>query len=176
MDHNIKEDMFEIFHLRDILPGVELKADLVSFFQISFKYTIAKKTQYRTCYNHNLFKVHIPPDDTFNAERKTCYLLGRWLWVNNVGWWPLTKLFAEKGVVAIFGPLSKSSSEHIRSITDRSTSFDHPKSWWNCYRLLYDIFPLITISFPSSMEIPYIETRWNYRGQNMIGKIETGVE
>ena len=27
---------------------------------------------------HNLFKVHIPPDDTFNAERKTCYLLGRW--------------------------------------------------------------------------------------------------
>jgi len=76
---------------RDILPGVELKADLV----------------------------HIPPDDTFNAERKTCYLL-------------------EKGVVAIFGPLSKSSSEHIRSITD-------------------------------SMEIPYIETRWNYRGQNMIG-------
>jgi len=63
--------------------------------------------------------VHIPEDDTFTAERKTCHLL-------------------EKGVVAIFGPLSKSSSEHIRSITD-------------------------------SMEIPFIETRWNYRSQKVIG-------
>jgi len=63
--------------------------------------------------------VHIAPKDTFYAERKTCYLM-------------------EKGVVAIFGPLSKSSSEHIRSITD-------------------------------SMEIPYIETRWNYRSQEVIG-------
>ena len=45
---------------------------------------------------------------------------------------------SEKGVVAIFGPLSKSSSEHIKSITD-------------------------------SMEIPYIETRWNYRSQKVIG-------
>ena len=64
--------------------------------------------------------VHVRPDDTFSAERKTCHLL-------------------EKGVVAILGPLSKYSSEHIRSITD-------------------------------SMEIPYIETRWNYRSQNVIGK------
>jgi len=62
---------------------------------------------------------YIQPRDSFGAEMKTCYLL-------------------EKGVVAIFGPLSKSSSEHIRSITD-------------------------------SMEIPYIETRWNYRSQNVIG-------
>jgi hypothetical protein len=46
--------------------------------------------------------------------------------------------FAEKGVVAIFGPASKFSSEHIRSITD-------------------------------SMEIPFIETRWNYRSQKVIG-------
>jgi len=61
----------------------------------------------------------IPPEDTYSAQRKTCLLL-------------------QKGVVAIFGPLSKSSSEHIRSITD-------------------------------SMEIPYIETRWNYRSQNVIG-------
>jgi len=63
--------------------------------------------------------VHIPKDDTFTAERKTCHLL-------------------EKGVVAIFGPASKFSSEHIRSITD-------------------------------SMEIPFIETRWNYRSQKVIG-------
>ena len=64
--------------------------------------------------------VQVRPDDTFSAERKTCHLL-------------------EKGVVAILGPLSKYSSEHIRSITD-------------------------------SMEIPYIETRWNYRSQNVIGR------
>ena len=64
--------------------------------------------------------VRVRPDDTFSAERKTCHLL-------------------EKGVVAILGPLSKYSSEHIRSITD-------------------------------SMEIPYIETRWNYRSQDVIGK------
>merc|ERR1712106_552674 len=63
--------------------------------------------------------VHIPEGDSYLAERKTCYLL-------------------EKGVVAIFGPLSKTSSEHIRSITD-------------------------------SMEIPFIETRWNYRSQKVIG-------
>ena len=48
------------------------------------------------------------------------------------------RIFSEKGVVAIFGPLSKFSSEHIRSITD-------------------------------SMEIPFIETRWNYRSQKVIG-------
>ena len=48
-------------------------------------------------------------------------------------------IFTEKGVVAIFGPLSKTSSEHIRSITD-------------------------------SMEIPFIETRWNYRSQKVMGK------
>merc|ERR1712128_302144 len=76
---------------RDILGGVSLHAEIV----------------------------HIPKDDTFTAERKTCHLL-------------------EKGVVAIFGPLSKFSSEHIRSITD-------------------------------SMEIPFIETRWNYRSQKVIG-------
>ena len=64
--------------------------------------------------------VHIPEDDTFQAEQKTCYLLTR-------------------GVVAIFGPRSKASSEHIKYITD-------------------------------SVEIPYIETRWNYRSQNIIGK------
>merc|ERR1711892_1085362 len=64
--------------------------------------------------------VHIPEGDSYLAERKTCYLL-------------------EKGVVAIFGPLSKPSSEHIKSITD-------------------------------SMEIPYIETRWNYRSQKVIGQ------
>ena len=63
--------------------------------------------------------MYIPPDNSFIAERKTCHLL-------------------EKGVVAIFGPLSKSASEHIRSITD-------------------------------SMEIPFIETRWNYRSQKVIG-------
>ena len=83
----------------------------------------------------------------------------------------MTELFAEKGVVAIFGPLSKSSSEHIRSITDRSTSFDHPKCYGIALRLLPD-----NIFFSSSMEIPYIETRWNYRGQNMIGEFDTGVE
>ena len=44
-----------------------------------------------------------------------------------------------KGVVAIFGPLSQSASEHVRSITD-------------------------------SMEIPFIETRWNYRSQKVIGE------
>lgn len=83
---------------RDILPNTEIRADIV----------------------------HIPGDstnpnqvaDTFEAERKTCYLL-------------------EKGVVAIFGPRSYASSEHIRSITD-------------------------------SLEIPYIETRWNYRSQDII--------
>jgi len=64
--------------------------------------------------------VHIPEGNSYLAERKTCYLL-------------------EKGVVAIFGPLSKPSSEHIKSITD-------------------------------SMEIPYIETRWNYRSQKIIGQ------
>jgi len=64
--------------------------------------------------------VHIPEGNSYLAERKTCYLL-------------------EKGVVAIFGPLSKPSSEHIKSITD-------------------------------SMEIPYIETRWNYRSQKVIGQ------
>lgn len=63
--------------------------------------------------------VHIPEGDTFQAERKVCQLL-------------------EKGVVAIFGPRSKASSEHIKHITD-------------------------------SVEIPYIETRWNYRSQNVIG-------
>ena len=42
-------------------------------------------------------------------------------------------------MVAIFGPKSKYSSEHIRSITD-------------------------------SMEIPFIETRWNYRSQKVIGE------
>ena len=63
--------------------------------------------------------VHIPVGDVFQAEKKTCYLL-------------------QKGVVAIFGPRSKSSSEHIKYITD-------------------------------SVEIPYIETRWNYRSQNVIG-------
>jgi len=77
---------------RDILSGVELTSEIV----------------------------HIPPGNSYIAERKTCYLL-------------------EKGVVAIFGPLSKYSSEHIKSITD-------------------------------SMEIPYIETRWNYRSQKVIGK------
>ena len=46
-------------------------------------------------------------------------------------------LAPEKGVVAIFGPTSKFSSEHIRSITD-------------------------------SMEIPFIETRWNYRSQRKV--------
>ena len=45
-----------------------------------------------------------------------------------------------KGVVAIFGPLSQSASEHVRSITD-------------------------------SMEIPFIETRWNYRSQKVIGEL-----
>ena len=65
--------------------------------------------------------VHIPEGDVFQAEKKTCYLL-------------------QKGVVAIFGPRSKSSSEHIKYITD-------------------------------SVEIPYIETRWNYRSQNVIGKL-----
>jgi len=77
---------------RDILSGVDLTAEVV----------------------------HIPPGDTYQAERKTCYLL-------------------EKGVVAIFGPISKPSSEHIKYITD-------------------------------SMEIPFIETRWNYRSQKVIGK------
>ena len=48
------------------------------------------------------------------------------------------RIFTEKGVVAIFGPLSKFSSEHIRSI-------------------------------PDSLEIPFIETRWNYRSQKVIG-------
>ena len=43
--------------------------------------------------------------------------------------------------MAIFGPLSKASSEHIKYITD-------------------------------SVEIPYIETRWNYRSQNVIGRSE----
>ena len=41
--------------------------------------------------------------------------------------------------MAIFGPLSQSASEHVRSITD-------------------------------SMEIPFIETRWNYRSQKVIGE------
>merc|ERR1712128_228427 len=77
---------------RDILSGVDLTAEVV----------------------------HIPLGDTYQAERKTCYLL-------------------EKGVVAIFGPISKPSSEHIKYITD-------------------------------SMEIPYIETRWNYRSQKVIGQ------
>jgi len=63
--------------------------------------------------------VTVPEDDSFTAEKKTCHLM-------------------EKGVVAIFGPISKTSSEHIRSITD-------------------------------SMEIPFIETRWNYRSQKVIG-------
>jgi len=76
---------------REILAGVELHAETV----------------------------HIPEDNTFIAEKKTCHLL-------------------EKGVVAIFGPISKSSSEHIRSITD-------------------------------NFEIPFIETRWNYRSQRVIG-------
>ena len=77
---------------RDLLNGIELGAEIV----------------------------HIPEGDTFQAEKKTCYLL-------------------QKGVVAIFGPRSKSSSEHIKHITD-------------------------------SVEIPYIETRWNYRSQNVIGR------
>ena len=45
---------------------------------------------------------------------------------------------SEKGVVGIFGPLSKTSSQHIKSITD-------------------------------NFEIPFIETRWNYRPQKVIG-------
>ena len=50
----------------------------------------------------------------------------------------LYHFISEKGVVGIFGPLSKSASEHVRSITD-------------------------------SFEIPFIETRWNYRSQKVIG-------
>ena len=50
----------------------------------------------------------------------------------------LSWFVSEKGVVGIFGPLSKSASEHVRSITD-------------------------------SFEIPFIETRWNYRSQKVIG-------
>ena len=58
--------------------------------------------------------MYIPPDDTFTAERKTCHLLGLFF---------LFKIsfqinILEKGVVAILGPLSKSASEHVRSITD----------------------------------------------------------
>ncbi len=37
------------FYCRDILPGVELKAQIE----------------------------HVAPDDTFAAEKKTCYLLGK---------------------------------------------------------------------------------------------------
>ncbi len=37
------------FYFRDILPGVELKAQIE----------------------------HVAPDDTFAAEKKTCYLLGK---------------------------------------------------------------------------------------------------
>ena len=44
----------------------------------------------------------------------------------------------EKGVVGIFGPLSKTSSQHIKSIAD-------------------------------NFEIPFIETRWNYRPQKVLG-------
>ena len=64
--------------------------------------------------------MHINEDDTFSAERKVCHQL-------------------ERGVVAILGPLSMSSSEHVRMITD-------------------------------SMEIPYIETRWNYRPRNVLDR------
>lgn len=64
--------------------------------------------------------VTIAPDDTFAAEKRTCHLL-------------------EKGIVAIFGPHSMSSSEHIRMIAD-------------------------------AMEVPYIETRWNYRPQSLPGQ------
>ena len=51
----------------------------------------------------------------------------------------MVMIYLAKGVVAIFGPLSQSASEHVRSITD-------------------------------SMEIPFIETRWNYRSQKVIGE------
>ena len=64
--------------------------------------------------------MHINEDDTFSAERKVCHQL-------------------ERGVIAILGPLSMSSSEHVRMITD-------------------------------SMEIPYIETRWNYRPRNVLDR------
>ena len=64
--------------------------------------------------------MHINEDDTFSAERKVCHQL-------------------ERGVVAILGPISMSSSEHVRMITD-------------------------------SMEIPYIETRWNYRPRNVLDR------
>ena len=93
---------------RDLLPGVELSADIV--------HIPAGDTYQVLCCATALL------DNTCQAERRTCELL-------------------QKGVVAIFGPLSKPSSEHIRSITD-------------------------------SMEIPYIETRWNYRSQNVIGMLQ----
>ena len=88
--------------------------------------------------------VHIPEGDTFQAEQQTCQLLGNislspCLLSNNAS----SINYLEKGVVAIFGPLSKASSEHIKYITD-------------------------------SVEIPYIETRWNYRSQNVIGRWEVG--
>ena len=52
-------------------------------------------------------------------------------------------VLAEKGVVALFGPRSKSASEHMRSIADQ-------------------------------FEIPFIETRWNYRSQRVIGTGSSG--
>ena len=94
---------------RDLLPGIELHAETM----------------------------YIPPDNTFIAERKTCHLLGENPDLQY--YWILYPVFVtEKGVVGIFGPLSKSASEHVRSITD-------------------------------SFEIPFIETRWNYRSQKVIG-------
>ena len=84
--------------------------------------------------------VHIPEGDSYMAERKTCYLLGKGGFVYES--FVPKQIISEKGVVAIFGPLSKPSSEHIKSITD-------------------------------SMEIPYIETRWNFRSQKVIGRKRT---
>ena len=66
--------------------------------------------------------------------RLVTFLVGEFLIISFYHIIPLT---SEKGVVAIFGPTSKFSSEHIRSITD-------------------------------SMEIPFIETRWNYRSQRKV--------
>ena len=105
-------------YLRDILNGVELKAEIV----------------------------HIPVDDTFSAERKTCMLLG----IKEIG---SNSALCRKG-----------SRGHLRTSLEiqlRAHPVHHRQ--------------VKTSSLPAwhllgSMEIPYIETRWNYRSQNVIGQ------
>ena len=57
-------------------------------------------------------KVHIPPDDTFSAERKTCYLLGKYgirfvcwpySWKNGIIWWYICGICRNAGRIWYWG-------------------------------------------------------------------------